>query len=306
MKEVPAYGKILTLGARYTETALNGDVIVQEKVDGSLFAFGLNESFGVVMRSKGLALEFGMGGMFKKAIDHIDTIRDLISQFPPDTYFYGEYLEKPKHNTLKYDQTPKNCIVLFDGISGNQPIPREELARAATLFGVDLIPELLRGPATVEDIKALMETPSYLGGEIIEGVVIKNYAEKMLIGGQVMPLFTKFVREGFKERHETDWKVRSPKNALLDYVEGFRSEARWEKAVQYLRDRNTLLQSPRDIGELIKRVQEDIEEEEKENIKEELFRRFAPDLKRKSVAGLPEWYKNRLLENVGNQEQLAA
>lgn len=33
MKSVPGYTKVLTLGSAYTENALVGDVVVQEKVD---------------------------------------------------------------------------------------------------------------------------------------------------------------------------------------------------------------------------------------------------------------------------------
>lgn len=54
MKTVPSYQKILTLGSNFTENALIGEVIIQEKIDGSLFAFGVNEDGQVVTRSKGV------------------------------------------------------------------------------------------------------------------------------------------------------------------------------------------------------------------------------------------------------------
>lgn len=47
MKLVPSYTKVLTLGASYTEEALTGHVVLQGKVDGSQFGFGLNEDGNV-------------------------------------------------------------------------------------------------------------------------------------------------------------------------------------------------------------------------------------------------------------------
>lgn len=41
-------------------------------------------------------------------------------------------------------------------------------------------------------------------------------------------------------------------------------------------------------------IHRDIEEEEKEIIKEWLWKEFGKDLKRKAAAGFPEWYKEQL------------
>ena len=120
----------------------------------------------------------------------------------------------------------------------------------------------------------------------------------MLLGGQVFPLFTKYVREEFKERHNTEWKIKSPKGALQEYIDGFKTEARWQKAVLYLKEKNELEGEPRDIGKLVPRVQQDIEEEEMENIKNELYKKFIGDITRTAVRGFAEWYKEKLLENV--------
>ena len=32
----------------------------------------------------------------------------------PGVTYYGEYLQKPKHNTLCYDRVPKDNIIIFD------------------------------------------------------------------------------------------------------------------------------------------------------------------------------------------------
>jgi hypothetical protein len=54
--------------------------------------------------------------------------------------------------------------------------------------------------------------------------------------------------------------------------------------------------SPRDIGKLLKMIQEDIVEEEKETIKDFLWKEFGQEVIRGSVVGFPEYYKMKLSE----------
>lgn len=317
MKAVPGYGKILTIGSAMTENALVGNIAVQEKLDGSLFGFGINEYAEMVMRSKGAMLtEDNHAQMFDEAVEFMyngGVGEKLRLHVPTDTYFYCEYLQKPKHNTLKYEKTPKNHLMLFDVLSKGKYVNRKDLVKLAEIFDIDVVPELWSGnvltyvreknvkgfSSPLDLFKRIIETTtSYLGGEIVEGVVVKNYDQTIMLGGQVFPLFTKYVRESFKERHEVDWKIRQPKNSLQDYILGFKSEARWQKSVIHLREKGLLTQSPKDIGPLIKVVQEDIKEEEEQNIKNYLYKCFIEDIERKAVWGLPEWYKNELLKNL--------
>ena len=315
MKHVPHYTKILTIGSRYTENALVGEVIIQEKVDGSQFRFGVNEDKELVIASKSIQIHpEAVQKLFKPAVDHVLAMKRRILSFAPDTYFYAETLCKPKHNVLKYNNVPLNHIVLFDVLENGKWASRERLESIAAVLKIDIIPELYRGTierkridtgaggyksSAIDFLKRIIETtPSYLGNEKVEGVVIKNYKQTILLGGQVFPLFTKRVREAFKERHDIEWKTRKPKASVQDYINGFQSDARWQKAVIHLREKGLLTQSPKDIGLLIKTVQQDIVEEEKENIMNYLYKHFSKDILRISVKGLPEWYKEKLLENL--------
>jgi hypothetical protein len=298
MKIIPHYPKVLTLGSAFTENIFNGKVIIQEKVDGSMFRFGINEDGQLVIGSKSVAIYDNYPAMFKEAVEYVKTLKlDL----PKDTYFYCEYLQKEKHNVLKYERIPKNHLVLFDCLTDGGWLDQDGLKMAAEDLGIDVIPTLYEGEANVEKVRQLLETKSYLGGEIVEGIVIKNYKQTILLGGNVYPLFTKYVREQFKERHQTEWKVKSPKGAIQQYVEGFKNEARWQKAYQYLRDKGETEKNPRDIGKLIKRVQDDIVEEEKENIKNELYKMFIKDILRTSTKGIAEWYKDFLIKSLENK-----
>jgi len=322
MKTLPHYTKVLTLGAAYTENALVGKVIVQEKVDGSQFRFGINEDKELLIGSKGVKIIPIEGDeelstvpkMFKPAVKHILSIKETLSKFSLDTYFFAEILQKPKHNVLKYGRVPKNHIVLFDVLEQGSWASKSRLENIANLLDIDIIPELYRGiierkridtgasgyKSSVTDfIKRIIETThSFLGEEMIEGVVIKNYKQTIMLGGNVFPLFTKYVREAYKERHNVEWKIKSPKGALQEFIDGFKSEARWTKAIMHAKEKGLLTNSPKDIGLLIKTVQNDIIEEEKENIKKFLYNKFIKDILRVSTRGLPEYYKERLLENI--------
>jgi len=322
MKTLPHYTKVLTLGSAYTENALIGEVIVQEKVDGSQFRFGINEDRELLIGSKGVKIIpiegdeelLNIPKMFKPAVKHILSIKEILSKFLPDTYFFAEILQKPKHNVLKYGRVPKNHIVLFDVLEQGSWVSKSRLEDIAKFLDIDVIPELYRGvierkridtdaggykSSATDFVKRVIETThSFLGEEMIEGVVIKNYNQTILLGGNIFPLFTKYVREKYKERHDIEWKTKHPKDSLQDYIKGFQTEARWQKAIIHLEEKGQLEKSPRDIGKLIKLVQKDIEEEERENIQNYLYRKFIKDILRTSTRGLPEWYKEKLLGNI--------
>jgi len=322
MKLLPKYTKVLTLGASRTERALVGEVVLQEKVDGSQLRFGINEDGEVLCGSKSINFEPGIcDKMFEPGVKYVESIASKIKEtFKPDTYFFCEYLQKPKHNVLKYDSIPKNHLVLFDVLHNGAWLSsdRQALEVHASDLEIDVVPELWRGEIEMQRVGAgekfdrtkgytgldflknmIQTTMSFLGGVQIEGVVIKNYKENFEIGNMIFPLFTKYVREEYKEKHNSEWKSRSGKGSLQEYFDGFCNENRWLKAIQHLKEKGELEQSPRDIGKLIAEIQRDIKEEEKENIKDFLYKNFIKDIMRRSVRNFPQWYKELLIkENV--------
>ena len=299
MKELPRYTKVLTLGSSRTENALRGKVVIQEKVDGSQFRFGINEDGELLIGSKSVSWNGDCDKMFSAGVAHVKSVSHLITK--RDVYFFAEYLQKPKHNVLAYDHTPKGNLALFDVMEGGRWHERGEIEESATLLGIDVVPELFRGKVdSIEFLKQLHETTSFLGGQKIEGVVIKNYTENIELGGLIFPLFTKYVREEYKEKHGQEWK--SGRDVMADFVNSFATEVRWQKAVSHLRESGAIEQSPRDIGKLIIAVRNDIAEEEGENISKFLCNKFLPEILRTATKGLPEWYKEHLLKNIDAKE----
>jgi hypothetical protein len=305
--KVPSYTKVITLGATGTAQALNGHVLVEEKVDGSLFGFGIDENGEVGCRSHHKQIILDDAGMFAEAVAHVQAITPVLRRMfavrREPMWFYCEYLKNPRHNTLSYGRTPRNHLVLFDARFGPNWLPYAGLQAMAHPLEIDVIPLLYAGDdVTLDMLKGFLQRESYLGGQTIEGVVVKNYDQLIAIGGNTFPLFCKHVSDAFKERNATNWQAQTKKSKLQMLMESYRTIARWQKAVQHLKERGELKGEPSDIGPLMREIARDLLEEEKETIKEELFDIFWKDIVRATQHGAPEWYKALLLESVGQDD----
>ena len=151
----------------------------------------------------------------------------------------------------------------------------------------------------------MIKKESILGNVEMEGLVVKNYRQPFLLGGQPIPLMAgKYVSEKFKEVHQKSWKRDSTSKGKFEVFKmSFRTEARWDKSIQHLRDSGELENSPRDIGKLIRAIKDDITEEEKDNIKEFLWKEFSPEVLRYATSKFPEYYKEKLLKAAFEKEE---
>lgn len=293
MTEAPAYPKIFALGHPTLKNLLEGTVYVQEKVDGSQFSFAkLNGQLCVRSKGKQLFLE-APDKMFELGVKYVQSIQDTLVE---GWVYRCEYLRIPKHNTLCYSRVPRNHLILFDVMIGLEAyLPPEKLEVEAERLGIEPVQTFVVDGLDSGAFQQYMQRESQLGGQTVEGVVIKNYHTFCQQTGHV--LMGKYVSEQFKETHEKEWKRSNPgtQDILQRLITKYKSEARWEKAVYRLRDNGELQQAPQDIGKLIKMVPQDIEAECKEEIVEMLWKHFWPKVSRGVVAGMPEWYKTRLM-----------
>lgn len=291
---IPSYSDIFAVGHKAAAEIFNGEVTVEEKVDGSQISFG-KYGGNVLMRSKGKQIVLDAPDkMFSKAVAVVQGLADHLQ----DGWTYrGEYLMSPKHNTRAYSRTPAQNIIIYDIDKGLQDyLGYEAKSLCAAELGFETVPLLFRGRIeTGDQMKALFPKESILGNATPEGIVIKNY-ERFADDKKV--LMAKYVSEAFKETNGVEWKKAKPNwsDIILLLIAEHRNEARWAKAVQHLRDSGKLTQTPADIGNLIREAQADIEKECADTIKEKLFAWAHPKIQRGAVAGLPEWYKNHLLE----------
>lgn len=260
--------------------------------------------FTLRMRSKGAELlESTQDKLFKPVVAHFVNQQYLIQENYPNYWFYGETLAKVKHNTLEYERVPLNNFALFGAKRPNGDfVFWDELEYIAAKLQVDVVPLIFSGvreKLELEELKTILDRESYLGKAKIEGIVIKNYAEQLLIGGQLVPLLAaKYVSEEFKEKHSEGWASYADKWTL--FMESFRTEARWKKAVQHLREKGELTLEPKDIGNLLKEINVDFLEEAKQDWMEGAFKHYWKDQSRVLTRGFPEWYKEQLVKGAWN------
>ena len=291
MDRIHSYPSIYNIGHKALDGLFDGPVVVEEKVDGSQFSFGVINS-ELMVRSKGKAMVVDAPEkMFGAAVD---TAKALADRLLPNHVYRGEYLQKPKHNTLAYARVPERHIILFDICPALETYlqPEAKAAEAARL-GMEVVPCFLTAVDSLDELKALTERESVLGGATMEGVVVKNYArftedKKAMMG--------KYVREAFKEAHKLAWKASNPTrtDVVQSLIASLKTEARWRKAVQHLRESGLLTDTPQDIGPLLREIPADILKECREMIAEKLFEYAWPQIQRGVTVGFPQWYKDQL------------
>src|ERR1035437_3498869 len=311
------YSSIYNLGHKAIQDLLKGNVNVEEKIDGSQFSFGIfEEQVGVPVPGNEYLLEIEPSKEIKVrskgAVMHpdapekmftaaVETVKRLKDQLHVGWTYRAEFLAKPHHNALAYDRVPLQHIIIFDINSGEEEfLSYEAKKQEAERLGLEVVPLLYEG--VIVDIigfRQFLETPSILGGQKIEGVVIKptNYH---LYGRDKKVLMGKFVSEAYKEVHSSSWKADNPSNKDIIALIGakFTTPARWHKAAQHLRDAGLLAEDVTDIGRIMKEVPNDVEKECKEEIKELLYSHAWPHIRRSLTHGLPEWWKELLLKRA--------
>jgi hypothetical protein len=304
-----SYPSLFNLGHRAVKELTDHQVVVQEKVDGSQFSFGLFEvvyggagepgppEWELKVRSRGAQMNpDAPEKMFTKAVEQVKLRQHLLN---PGWTYRGEYLRTPKHNSLAYDRTPAGNVILFDINTGHETyLTPDEVRFEANRIGLECVAELARGTVPLAQLREILDnTVSVLGGQKVEGIVIKPL-DYHVFGQDKKVLMGKFVSEAFKEVHAGEWKKNNPsvKDIIERLGEDYRTPARWAKAVQHMKEEGVLDGSPKDIGNLIRAVQFDIKKEETDPIKEALFAHAWPHMARMVIRGLPEWYKTLLME----------
>lgn len=297
MDRIASYPKVYALGHPNIRDLFDGPVVIQEKIDGSQFSAGVVNG-ELKMRSRGAELYTdNPNKLFAGAIQTFQQFKDD-GQLPEGVCWRGEVLSRPKHNALAYERVPRGNVILFDADTGpERRVDPEGLKLIGDSLDLEVVPTLFIGEVTgLDQLHTLLSSTSILGGPI-EGIVIKNYARfnekdgKMLMG--------KLVRPEYQELHQKEWRKANPSRGdiVQALITQLRNEARWMKAIQHLRDAGLLEHSPRDIGALIREIQDDMVEEESARIGEALLKYAMPQIRRGVTSGFPEWYKDQLAQS---------
>lgn len=287
-----SYPSLYNIGHRVLDQLFKGPVTIEEKIDGSQFSFGVIDG-QLQARSKGIQLHLDAPeNMFLPAIN---VIKELEDKLTPGWIYRGEYLSRPKHNTLAYDRIPKNHIMIFDiMVDEERYLNHANKVSEAERLGFEVVPLVYEGNFTqgfcFEDtLKSWIDRISVLGGNKAEGIVIKNYNQ---FGPDKKIIIGKFVSDQFKEIHRKTWKETHLSKTDFFQLLGsmYRTEARWRKAIQHLAERGELKNERSDIGKLLTEVNEDIAKECKDEILEQVWKHIKPNFDRQVTKGLAEWY----------------
>ena len=316
-----SYPSIFNLGHKAIQFLLSTPVNVCEKIDGSQFSFGLFDELvaepvteylinvsdvptrELKVRSKGaVMIPDAPEKMFTAAVE---SVKERLHQLHVGWTYRGEYLAKPKHNALAYDRIPNGHIIIFDINSGEEEYLDYEAKKAeAERIGLEVVPRLYSGRLdSIEQFRQFLCTTSILGGQAIEGVVVKPVGYD-LFGKDKKVLMGKFVSEAYKEVHNKTWGENNPSGKDIIGLIGsaLNTQARWQKALQHMKEAGKIEDSVRDIGLLMREIPEDVLKECEEEIKEQLFKWAWPSIRRAVTRGVPEWYKESLLKRAFEYE----
>lgn len=304
-QKLHSYPKVWSLAHREVAELIKEPCIVEEKIDGSQFSFGIRDAVQgspIYFRSKGAVIDEGdPPDIFKAAVREVRRIHEFIGLHPGWTY-RGEALKGKGHNSLRYDREPANHVVIWDIDQGEENLLGwdDKYIEAARL-GYEISPILYEGIVTLDILTELLKRPPMLGGKMIEGVVIKRTRDNTIYGRDGKVLVGKYVSDGFKEVHASnpEYKKTSKKDIVSLIAAQYSTEARWNKVVQHLAEEGMLLNAPQDIPNILKGLQEDIREESLDEIKDTLLKYYWKDISKKLVKNVPRWYIDRLTrENV--------
>jgi hypothetical protein len=251
--------------------------------------------------------------LFFPTVDHIQSVGHLLQE---GWTYRGEAFKGPKHNTKTYHRAPAGNLVLFDveTLPGKfmDPANVRDIAAHLEVEPVRTIFEGTRLQETEEFVpwsvwlEGLLEQDSTLEGTQLEGIVIKAY-DKLTRLGQVM--MAKIVSPEFREAHKSNKTFMRGTNYAAALASDYRTEPRWRKAVQHLRDNGELSNSQRDIGPLLKELQTDFEQECAGDVGRQLWEHYRKTILKGIGSGFPEWYKAELRRehalNEGNGESVS-
>ena len=302
-KRIPGYSKVWQLGHISVMDIFQDEVVVQEKVDGSLFSAAILD--GVLkFRSKGAELFFPTNNkLFSMACATFQALFEH-DKLRPGYIYRGEAITAPKHNALEYNRIPRGGVILFDIQAPDHGFLSPDAVRQHATEDLDLevVPTFFKGIVKREEIVETilgdwLKRESYLGGPVMEGVVVKNYYRWSSDGKNLMG---KYVREDFKEINAKNWKGtnQSHSDILFTIAQSLKTEARWLKSIQHAAEDGKLTYEPKDIGMLIKLIQDDVKEEAADFIKQQLYAWGWPQIQRMLTGGFAEWYKRRLLQRL--------
>ena len=294
---IQSYGQVFNLGHQAIAELFLDPVLIEEKIDGSQFSFGIVDDV-LQCRSHHKPINLDAPNMFAKAVDTVKGIEPLLH---PGWIYRCEFLSKPHHNCLCYERVPKGNLIVYDIDKGIEDyLEYEDKVTEVTRIGLECVPSVKGIMTSLDELRKCLDLNSCLGGTKVEGVVIKNYSR---FGIDKHCLMGKLVSDSMKERISKGGGRGGGKGIIQLIGLSLKTEARWNKAIQHLREQGLLTNTPQDIGPLFREVNIDILKECSDEIVNELFKWAWPSISRLATKGLAEFYKELLAKGQFTSEK---
>ena len=206
--DIPKYQHISRLTNDETEGLLDGDVIIQTKIDGANLTIAYDSSKGHIIASRNNAKSVGgepkngFRGAVEYCLEHIG-LMVLSKQY----ILRGEWLVR---HSMNYPKEYMQHFYVFDvqRYEDHSYLHPDEYIPLLVKYGIKYIPILTRlSNPTMDELVKLAEGPDEFGAEQKEGIVIKNYN---FINKYKRIQWGKIVNEGFQVKNKLAFR---PKNA---------------------------------------------------------------------------------------------
>lgn len=197
--------KKYNLDATTFQRLLAGEVVVEEKMDGS--------NTGIIRHHKGFVLQNRnslVGPSVHEQFDFFHNWANVqnynkIMAVPENTLIYGELLYAV--HTIYYDRLPDYFLV-FDVRQNGSWLNYVDRAVFCATYGFSMVPLIATGSFTAEQLKKLVPAKSAYG-DMSEGIVVKRYAKHGYFRGKIVkPEFIKTLEES---DHWTKYNVERNK-----------------------------------------------------------------------------------------------
>lgn len=215
-EDIPKYQHISRLTDDETEGLLDGDVIVQTKIDGANLTIAHDSFKGHIIASRNNAKSVGgePKNGFRGAVEYClghSGLMTLSKQY----ILRGEWLVR---HSMNY---PKECMqhfYVFDvqRYGDHSYLHPDEYIPLLIKYGIKYIPVLARlSNPTMDELAKLTEGPDEFGAEQKEGIVIKrfNFVNKY---GRIQ--WGKIVHEGFQLKNKLAFRPRNADDITIKFA----------------------------------------------------------------------------------------
>lgn len=211
-KGTPRDDKVLS--SEETHALLSGEVVVEEKLDGSNLGFSISPDGEVRIQNRGQYLSAPFTGQFEKLGKWFAFRTDgLFDALGEELILFGEWCAA--RHSLDYNNLP-DWFLVFDVYDRKyrhfwSTARRNELAMRLGLF---FVPRLYHGRTTLEELKHILQSqPSAYRSGPLEGVVIRRESVDWLEARAklVRPEFTQAIGEHWRRR-AIEWNRRGTRS----------------------------------------------------------------------------------------------